>query len=96
VTLGKSNGRSDICWTTNNINREIIFSSLLSNIIKTNTTFGASVALESSWGCAFSLADPSNMDGSSLIRSLDPALSNKDMNSFLTMTFYQKIWTQKN
>jgi hypothetical protein len=36
------------------------------------------------------------MDGSSLIRSLDPALSNKDMNSFLTMTFYQKIWTQKN
>jgi hypothetical protein len=51
----------------------------VSNIIKTNTTFGASVALESSWGCAFSLADPSNMDGSSLIRSLDPALSNKDI-----------------
>jgi hypothetical protein len=49
-------------------------------MIKTNTTFGANVALESSWGCAFTLADPSNMDGSSLISSLDPAVSNKDMN----------------
>lgn len=35
-------------------------------------TFGASVALESSCGCAFSLAEPSRMDGSSLNNSLDP------------------------
>ena len=36
-------------------------------------TFGAKVALESSWGTAFDFADPSNIDGSSRIRSLDPA-----------------------
>jgi hypothetical protein len=92
IALGKHYRGSDTCRTNNNINRKII-SSLLSNIIKTNTTFGANVAFESSWGCAFALADPSKMDGSSLIRSLDPALSNKDMNWFLTMTFYQKVWT---
>ena len=35
-------------------------------------TLGASIALESSCGCAFSLAEPSRMDGSSLTNSLDP------------------------
>jgi hypothetical protein len=35
-------------------------------------TLGANVALESSCGCAVSLAEPSRMDGSSLINSLDP------------------------
>lgn len=39
-------------------------------------TFGAKVALESSWGNAFDLADPSNIEGSSLIRSFDPAKFN--------------------
>lgn len=35
--------------------------------------FGAKVALESSWDSALTLADPSNMEGSLCIRSLDPA-----------------------
>lgn len=36
-------------------------------------TFGARVALESSWGAEFDFADPSNIEGSSRIRSLDPS-----------------------
>jgi hypothetical protein len=44
-----------------------------------NGTFGAKVALESSWGCAFALADPSNIEGSSRIRSLDPEYFNAKM-----------------
>lgn len=36
-------------------------------------TFGARVALESSWGTAFDFADPSNIEGSSRMRSFDPA-----------------------
>jgi hypothetical protein len=35
-------------------------------------TFGAKVALESSWGAAFDFADPSNIEGSSRIRRLEP------------------------
>lgn len=35
-------------------------------------TFGAKVAWESSCGCAFNLADPSNIEESSWIKSLDP------------------------
>lgn len=37
-----------------------------------NCTFGAKVALESSWGDAFPLADPSSMEGSSRIKSFAP------------------------
>lgn len=39
-------------------------------------TLGANVALESSCTCAFDLAEPSSIEGSSWIKSLDPTLIN--------------------
>lgn len=56
--------------------RKHIWSPLCCSIEVTSTarsTLGAKVALESSWGRAFTLADPSNIEGSSFINSLDPA-----------------------
>lgn len=46
----------------------------------TKNTFGARVAFESSWACAFSRADPSKIEGSSRIKSLDP-IDFKDINN---------------
>lgn len=52
-------------------------------------TFGAKVALESSWGDAFFLADPSSMEGSSQIKSLAP--DNKRL-LFINQTKLHKIF----
>jgi len=54
------------------LNQVVTYDSTHLGLLLPMLTFGASVALESSCGCAFSLAEPSRMDGSSLINSLDP------------------------
>lgn len=50
----------------------LLHSLIVTNSINRIYTFGARVAIESSWACAFTLADPSKIEGSSWIRSLDP------------------------